>query len=88
MQGLAVQALHQYMPIAEDIIAGRITGENNIGLQLDYMLDFCWDDTFLGLYEKVLHSLRDKYPELVASYLQDYREMWDSDEDGADEEDE
>ena len=77
LQGLAAQALNQYSPIAEDIIAGRITGENNIGLQLDYMLDFCWDNTVLSLYRKVLRSLYGKHPELVVFYAQRYYEMWD-----------
>ena len=80
MQDLAVQALYQYTPIAEDIIAGRITGENNIERHLDFMLDFCWDDTVLLLYKRVLRSLYKEYPALVASYVYAYRDMWDSEE--------
>ena len=78
IQGLAQQALYLYTPIAEDIIAGRITGENDIGYQLDFMLGFCHDDAVLVLYKRVLRSLYNKYPGLVASYIQAYREMWDS----------
>ena len=86
MQGSAVQALYQYMPIAEDIIAGRIKGENDIGRHLDFMLDFCWDDTVLLLYKRVLRSLYKTYPELVYNYVYAYRDMWDNDgEDGDDE---
>jgi vesicle coat complex subunit len=80
MQGMAVQALYRFTPIAEDIISGRITGENDIGYQLDFMLDFCWDDTVLTLYKRILRSLYNKYPALVASYVQSYRDMWDRDE--------
>ena len=80
MQGMAVQALYRFTSIAEDIISGRITGENDIGYQLDFMLDFCWDDTVLTLYKRILRSLYNKYPALVASYVQSYRDMWDSDE--------
>jgi len=79
MQDMAVQAVYRFTPIAEDIIAGRITGESNIGYQLDFMLDYCWDDTVFLLYKKILRNLYHEYPELVASYVQIYREMWDND---------
>jgi calcineurin-like phosphoesterase family protein len=86
MQGLASQAIQQYTHIAEDIISGRIEGENKIGWQLDFMLDFCWDDAVYELYRKVLDSLQDKYPELVESYHESYRDMWDSNDIEEDEE--
>ena len=86
MQGMAVDALYRFTPIAEDIISGKITGENDIGFQLDFMLDFCWDDTVLLLYKRILRNLYKKYPALVASYVYAYRDMWDSED--ADEEDE
>ena len=87
MQGLAMQAVYQYTSIAVDIIAGRITGENEIGRQLDFMLDFCWDDTVLLLYKRVLRSLYKTNPELVYYYVYAYRDMWDSDEKEEDNED-
>ena len=86
MQGMVVDALYRFTPIAEDIISGKITGENNIGYQLDYMLDYCWDDTVLLLYKRILRNLYNKYPELVASYAYAYRDMWDNDDTGADDE--
>jgi len=92
MQGMAVQAVYRFTPIAEDIIAGRIAGENNIGYQLDFMLDFCWDDTVFSLYKRILRNLYHEYPALVADHVQFYREMWDNDgsadEDGNDSGDE
>ena len=86
MQDMAVDALYRFTPIAEDIISGKITGENNIGYQLDYMLDYCWDDTVLLLYKRILRNLYNKYPALVASYAYAYRDMWDNDDTGADDE--
>ena len=86
MQGMAVDALYRFTPIAEGIISGKIAGENNIGYQLDFMLDYCWDDTVLLLYKKILRNLYHKYPELVASYAYAYRDMWDNDTDGEDDE--
>lgn len=80
MQGMAVDALYRFTPIAEDIIAGKITGENDIGFQLDFMLNYCWDDTVLILYKRILRNLYDKYPALVASYAYAYRNMWDNDD--------
>ena len=80
MHGLAEQALCGYTPIAEDIMAGRIVGERDIGYQLDFMLDFCWDEKVLALYKQILHSLCDKYPKLVSDYTQGYIELWGRDE--------
>jgi hypothetical protein len=60
--------------------SGKISGENDIGFQLDYMLDFCWDDSVLTLYKRILRSLYKKYPALVANYAYAYRDMWDNDD--------
>ena len=80
MQGMTERAIYQFTPAAEDIIAGRITGENDIGYQLDFMLDFCDNDKVLDLYKRVLRSLQNKYPKLIANYIQAYKDMWDSEE--------
>jgi calcineurin-like phosphoesterase family protein len=79
MQGLASQALSEYTKIAEDIISGRITDEQKIAYQLDFILDFCWDDKVFALYKRILDSLQDKYPALVADCMESYHDMWDSD---------
>ncbi|MDR2232390.1 MAG: hypothetical protein LBE56_04605 [Tannerella sp.] len=80
MHGMAESALYRFTPIAEDIISGKIAGANNIGHQLDFMLDYCFDDNVLILYKRVLRSLYPKYPELVSTYVYAYRDMWDSDD--------
>ena len=80
MQGMTDRALIGYKPVAEDIIAGRIEGENDIGYRLDFMLDFCYDDRVLALYKKVLRSLVEKYPALVVDYIHAYRDMWENEE--------
>jgi len=88
MRGMVERALVSYAPIAEDIISRRITGEHDIGRQLDYMLDFCWDDKFLELYKKVLNSIKDEYPELVISYIESYKDLWENEDIPYEDEDE
>jgi len=48
------------------------------------MLDYCWDDTVLILFKRILRNLYNKYPVLVATYAYAYRDMWDNDDIDAD----
>ena len=80
MQGMAENALVRFKLIADDIINGKVVGENDIGYQLDFMLDYCYDEKVYELYKGVLDKLNDKYPELVIDYFQIYRDMWESEE--------
>jgi hypothetical protein len=74
---LAQMAVEQYKPIADDIISGRLTDSHQIDLTLDWMCDFCFNDNMLKLYKAVLRSILQNHPEIVASHIQQYREMWD-----------
>ena len=76
MQNSVEQALYQFTPIAEGIIAGRITEEDTIDHHLSSMLDFCYDDTVLLLFKRVLRSLYKKYPDLVSDYVHAYFDVW------------
>ena len=80
IQGMTEQALYSLTPIAEDIINGVITAEKDIDRHLSFMLDFCYDDSVLLLYKRVLRSLYKKHPELVRDYCHYYKDIWGSDE--------
>jgi hypothetical protein len=75
---LAETAVIQYKPLAEEIISGKITDENEMAHIMDGMLDFCNFDNMLVLYKKVCRILIYKYPQLVVDYIQAYRDTWDS----------
>jgi hypothetical protein len=53
IEDTAKQALVLYTPIVEDIIDNRVTDQDRIEHTLDYMLDFCFDDSFLPLFQKL-----------------------------------
>jgi hypothetical protein len=79
-KALSKSALPAYTNITEDIINDRITDINEIERTLDYMLDLCFDDEILLLYKAILRKLYPKYPNVVASYIKYYFEMYESDE--------
>jgi calcineurin-like phosphoesterase family protein len=85
LQGITERAFYQLSPIANDIIAGRITDEKEIDRHLTSMLDHCHDPNMLDLFKRVCRSQFYKHPELVHFYVYAYRDMWDSDIDSADE---
>jgi hypothetical protein len=76
---LAQQALEQYEPLVNNIIATQNKDVNHICNTMDFMLDFCFDDKMLLLYRRLCHYLLDIDPQATASYVQAYREMWDED---------
>jgi hypothetical protein len=77
---LSSMAVLQYTPLVSDIISGRITAQTEIEHILDGMLDFCHDEQMLLLYKQVCRKLLATYPELVVTYINSYREMWDTEE--------
>jgi hypothetical protein len=64
------------------IINGEISDPKEIELTLDYMLDYCYDDKVLALYRRVCRSLYDQYPEIVYNAVMNYKDVWDSSDDG------
>ena len=76
MKELTKIAYEQYAEIANAIIAGHITKENDIARQLDYMLDFCHDDEYHKLYDRILDCIENKYQETAAFYRDSYDDMW------------
>jgi calcineurin-like phosphoesterase family protein len=76
LKSMARSTLIQYRPIADDIIAGRIVGENSIGWQLDHLLDYCSDDEVHALYEEILQGIEPSYQQLVKDYREIYENVW------------
>jgi hypothetical protein len=54
---------------------------------LDYMLDYCFDAEMLSIYKSVCRHLFYKHPELVYNAVMNYKEVWDSDDEGVEVED-
>ena len=69
MKDLSNIAVCQYAPIVDDIIAGRISEENEIEHMMDRMLDFCQFDNMLELFKKLCRGIYYKYPKLVTDYI-------------------
>ena len=67
----------QYKPIVADLCS-KIALLDEVERILDRMLDFCWDDEFLGLFKDVCRHYFEIYPEMIAYQVNSYREIWDT----------
>jgi len=76
---LAKQAYEQYKPLVDNIIASKTKDVNHICYTMDFMLDFCFDDSMLMLYRRMCRYLYDIDPQEAVNYVNLYREMWDED---------
>jgi hypothetical protein len=74
---LAEQALEQYEPLVQQLIAANSKDRQQIEHTLDGLLDFCFDDQMLLLYRKLCLHLYDFDPEAAAFYVYAYRDMWE-----------
>lgn len=74
---LAKQAYNEYEPTVKRLIELQTKDVNQISLTLDYLLDFCFDDSMLLLYRQLCRYLYDIDPSAAADYVNSYREMWD-----------
>lgn len=77
-QLLARQAVELYGPAVEAIVRSRCQDVRQIEQTLDGLLDFCFDPDALRLYRQLCRYYYDLDPAATASYVQAYREMWDS----------
>ena len=66
-------AYKQYKPIVADLCS-RIAPLDEV----ERMLDFCWDDEFLGLFKDVCRHYFEIYPQMIAYQVNSYREIWDT----------
>jgi hypothetical protein len=80
IQSLNQKALRAYTPVVEDLLRSRSRDVSQIEHTLDGLLDFCGYDPVLQLYKKLCRHYWDIDPAATASYVNFYREMWDSDE--------
>jgi len=74
---LAQQALEQYEPLVNNIIASQNNDVNYICYTMDFMLDFCFDEQMLLLYRRLCSYLYGVDANAAISYVNSYREMWD-----------
>jgi hypothetical protein len=72
------QAVKEYTPLVEDIIHNRSRDVRHIERTLDGLLDFCGYDPALQLYRRLCRYYYDIDPVATVSYVNAYREMWDS----------
>ena len=70
-------AYNQYKPIVSDLCS-RVASLDEVEHTLDRMLDFCGDDTFLGLFKDICRHYFDIYPKMIAYQVNSYREIWDT----------
>lgn len=78
-QKLARQAIPEYSVLVENIIIAKTTDQNRIEHTLDGILDFCFDADMLLLFKKLCRYYYTINPQATASYINIYREMWDTD---------
>ena len=76
------QAEEQYRPAVEEILRTRSRDTEHIHQTLDGLLDFCGHEPVLQLYKRLCRYYWDIDPVAVASYVNAYREYWDSGEPG------
>lgn len=76
------RAVCEYRPVVDDILRSGSRDAARIEHALDGMLDFCDHAPMLALYKALCRHYWDIDREAAVSYVQAYRERWDSDEQG------
>jgi hypothetical protein len=82
MRSIAIAALPAHEDFTSAVLQNRITAQNEIERQLDYMLDFGFDERTLLLFKKILRHILPKYPDTVSYYVNAYREWYDNEKGG------
>lgn len=70
-----------YKPLVDDICA-RQAPESEVEHLLDYMVGICNDDRMLELFKSVCRKYIYLYPEMIASEIYAYKDMYEDDECG------
>jgi hypothetical protein len=76
------KAVREYTPVVEAILRSPIPDNRHIECTLDGLLDFCGYETALHLYKKLCHYYYYINPTATVEYVEAYRELWDSDQQG------
>ena len=79
MQSLTRRAELEYSAEVDALIQTNCRDSRRIERLLDGILDFCFDANVLLLYKKLCRYYFNIDPVATASYINFYREMWDSD---------
>ncbi len=83
LQALNQRAVIAYAPLVEAILRSGDRDIRHIERTLDGLLDFCGYDPALQLYRRLCRHYYDIDPVATGSYIQAYREMWDSESETA-----
>jgi len=71
----------QYSQLVDAVLAGSVTDEKQIEHILDGIIDFGDDLRFLELSKKLCRHIYYQYPQLVGSFVNMYRLMFEEKED-------
>jgi len=80
LRSLNRQAVREYTPVVESILRCRSRDTRHIDHTLDGLLSFCGYEPALVLYKRLCRHYWEIDPVATASYINAYREMWDSEE--------
>lgn len=75
-QNIIQMAINEYTPLVEDICQ-RKASSHEVEHLLDYMFDFVGNNEMLLLYKQVCRCYFDKYPEMIAWHIMEYRKVYD-----------
>lgn len=65
-----------YKPMVDDICSRKST-EAEVEHLLDYMVGLCNDERMIGLFKRVCRKYLYLYPEMVASEIYVYKDMYE-----------
>ena len=80
MVDVARLGVTQYGPVVDKIIASGCRDVPHIERTLDYLLDLCCLPSGVELFRRLCRYLWDIDAAGAAFYVQQYREMWDSED--------
>lgn len=80
LKALSQEAAGQYAPIVEQIIRTQSQDVADIERTLDGLLGFCGYEPASQQYRKLCRYYWNLNPVNTASYINAYREMWDSED--------
>lgn len=80
IESLNQQAVREYTPVIENILRTRSHDTKHIQHTLDGLLGFCSYEPALALFKQLCRHYWTMDPVATASYINAYREMWDSKE--------
>lgn len=77
IQQLYEQAFMFYSPIVEELCNRKDVLQKELEYELDGMLSFCQSEDVLNLFKILCKKFYKKYPEVIASYIMAYKELYD-----------